>query len=117
MSLTWQQFVHAPVRSLPRSALVVPILASLAVHGCLLFAVLYLHWDPFARPVRLTDAPPETVLTLPPTPPEPAPHVPPPPPPPTPPEPPPEPSPEPVAAPAPDEMAAPAPKVEEPAPV
>ena len=36
MSLTWEQFLHAPIRTLPRRALVIPIGASLLVHGALL---------------------------------------------------------------------------------
>lgn len=118
MSLTWNQFRHAPVRSLPRSALVVPIAASLLFHAGLLFAIVYLKWDPFTRPAHVTDIPTETVLTLAPVEPTPVPPVvaapvvvsPP-------------PArvkePEPVAKAAPDELAEPAPKVEPapPAPV
>jgi hypothetical protein len=115
MSLTWNQFVHAPIRSLPRSALVVPLTASLLFHAALFFAIVYWRWDPFSRPARLTDAPPESVLTLAP-PPQPVPTpvaAPVPPPPPPPPEPVKTPDPEPPANVAPDEMATPAPKVEE----
>jgi hypothetical protein len=114
MSLTWNQFVHAPLRSLPRSALVVPIAASLVVHAGLLVTIVCIKWDPFARPAHVTDAPTETVLTLTQPAPQPAPQpeaqpTPPPPPPPPPPV-------QPVAAPAHDELAPPQTQAAEPQP-
>ncbi len=68
MALTWQQFCKAPIRSLPRSALVLPLTVSLLLHAGVVVAVVVFRLGLRERPARLTDSTAETALVLPPAP-------------------------------------------------